>query len=236
MLRRIIRVLFGFIMACLAAAATTVVFADIQELRLINADNASELMSNTSRRVLFAAIQGAKFSAAIAFVGILIGEWRRIRSWSYYTLLALTITLLGFMAWYTGEQAGDPTIVNNYALTAFLTTGFVGGLIYWLLSGRRAGTSQARMAQYDFAKSTETPVKKKPDQAKSEPPKPTPQKSAVKPAKKDAAAEKAEKVDARKIAEKFKANTPPKKPSVPDTKPKSASTTSVPKTSTEQKK
>jgi len=168
MLGRMVRVLFGFILACLAAAAATVAFADIQELKLLSADTAEELLSTTGQRVLFAAIQGAIFSAPIAFVGIAIGEWRRIRSWSYYTLLALVITLLGFMAWYTGEEAGEPTIVNNYALTAFLTTGFIGGLVYWLFSGRKAGPRQVRDTRFDFAKSAEgvkstQGVKQKPD-------------------------------------------------------------------------
>jgi hypothetical protein len=37
------------------------------------------------------------------------------------------------------EVEGQPTIVNDYALRAFLTVGFFGGLAYWLAAGRRAG-------------------------------------------------------------------------------------------------
>ena len=150
MLRRILRVLFGFVLACLAAAATTVVFADIQELKTLSEAASQELLSTTGIRILFSAVQGAIFAAPIAFVGILIGEWRHIRSWTYYTLLALVIALLGFLAWSTSEGFNEPTIVNNYAMTAFLTTGFVGGLFYWLFSGRRAGTPVSRHADYDY--------------------------------------------------------------------------------------
>lgn len=151
MLRRILRILVGFVLASLAAAAATVAFADIQELRALSTDTARQLMPTFGERVLFAAFQGALFSTPIAAIGILVGEWRRIQSWTYYTLLALAITFLGFMAWSSYEVAGEPTIVNNYAMTAFLTTGFVGGIVYWLFSGRNAGSPAARR-RYDFVK------------------------------------------------------------------------------------
>ena len=36
-------------------------------------------------------------------------------------------------------HSGDYSIVNNYALFAYLCAGLVGGLAYWLISGRSAG-------------------------------------------------------------------------------------------------
>ena len=157
MLRRIFRVLFGFILACLAAAATIVAFADIQELKMLDTDAAEELLSTYGLRVLSFAVQGIMYYAVpVALIGVLIGEWRRIQSWSYYTLVALAITLAGCLAWYFNE----PMIVNNYALTAFLTAGFAGGFVYWLFAGRRAGMPHARLTQYDFAKSSGGPVNK----------------------------------------------------------------------------
>lgn len=154
MLRRILRVLLGFALACLAAAIAMVVFADIQELKGLNAADAELLLATTGERILFTAMLGALFAAPIAFVGIVIGEFRRIDSWTYYTLLALAIAFVGFLSWSIEEQSGDPTIVNNYAMTAFLTAGFVGGLFYWLFSGRAAGMPYSRR-DFDFVRTPE---------------------------------------------------------------------------------
>jgi hypothetical protein len=68
-----------------------------------------------------------------------LGEWRRIGSWMYYVLVAIAITAIGFLAQFLAEAQGEASIINNYAATAFLLTGFVAGLVYWLFAGRYAG-------------------------------------------------------------------------------------------------
>jgi hypothetical protein len=54
-------------------------------------------------------------------------------------VVGLLIAVGGFFAVSFFEVEGQPTIVNNYALWAFLTVGVFGGLAYWLVAGRRAG-------------------------------------------------------------------------------------------------
>ena len=68
----------------------------------------------------------------------MIGEWRGIGSWTYYVLVGIAIAVIGFLAQHASEAAGQASILNNYALSAFLATGFVAGLVYWLFAGRRA--------------------------------------------------------------------------------------------------
>lgn len=86
-----------------------------------------------------AGAQIALFSAPFVFVSVIIGELLGKRSWLYYTLTGMLVSALGLFAQQTTEHIGQPTIANNYALTAFLVSGFVSGLVYWMTAGRLAG-------------------------------------------------------------------------------------------------
>ncbi len=140
MLGRIINILLSFLVACFAAGLTKVLFATTpSELAGLHPDVAADRISKVIESGLFAAVISAIFAAPFALVAAAVSEWRRLRSLTYYALSGLGIALIGFLAHYSAEAQGAPTIVNNYALTAFLTAGFVGGLTYWLLHGRHAG-------------------------------------------------------------------------------------------------
>ena len=140
MIGRIINVLISFILACLAAGLTKVLFATTpSELASLPPDVAADKMAKVLDFTLSAGVVNALFAAPFALVAAAIGEWRRMRNWIYYALTGVAIALVGFLAQYSSEAQGTPTIVNNYALTAFLTAGFVGGLVYWLFAGRSAG-------------------------------------------------------------------------------------------------
>ena len=54
----------------------------------------------------------------------------------YYAILGIAVAALGFLLQHVTETPGQATILHNYALTAFLTAGLAGGLVYWLFSGR----------------------------------------------------------------------------------------------------
>ncbi len=137
---RLLKVLLGFAIACLAAGITKVLFVFTPaELASLPADVASDRMSRAMDLSLGVAAQSALFSAPFALVAAAIGEWRRISSWTYYALIGIAIALVGFLAQHSIELPGQPSIVNNYALTAFLTSGFMAGLFYWLFAGRSAG-------------------------------------------------------------------------------------------------
>ncbi len=140
MLGRILRVLLGFVLAALAAGITKVLFVITpSQLANLPADVVSDRVAMAGEMALLAGLHSAIFAAPFALVGAAIGEWRRIRDWAYYALIGMAIALIGFLAQYSSEFTGQPTIVNNYALTAFLTTGFIAGIVYWIVSGRYAG-------------------------------------------------------------------------------------------------
>ena len=140
MLGRILRVLIGFALAALAAGLTKVLFAITPaQLSSLPADVLYDRLSKVGEWALLAAIHSAIFAAPFALVGAAIGEWRHLRDWSYYALVAMAIAIIGYLAQYSSEAVGHPTVINNYAMTAYLTTGFVSGVVYWLFSGRFAG-------------------------------------------------------------------------------------------------
>lgn len=143
MIGRLFRVLCGFILACLAAGLTTVLFAYTPaELSGMLPEAASDRLAIT----LPIATHIAIFSAPFALIAIAISEWQGWRDWAYYAVAAMAIALVGFFAQYHSESAtqGWSILNSNYPLITFLTTGFFGGLAYWLFSGRLAGGSGPR--------------------------------------------------------------------------------------------
>jgi hypothetical protein len=136
MLRTLVRVVFGFAVASVAAGLTQAIFVTAPS-------DISANLEGTGTLALLAATHSAIFAAPFVAAACLIGERGRIRSVVFYMLAGVLIALAGFLAQYSSEVAGQPTIVNNYALKAYLTAGFFGGLVYWLLAGRSAGSAFA---------------------------------------------------------------------------------------------
>lgn len=136
----LLRVIFGFIVACLIAGLTSVAFVVTPaDLATLPPDALSERLGNAGVLSLLAATHSAIFAFPFALLAIFIGEWARMRSWIYYMIAGVAIALGGFAAVYLNEVAGQPSIVNEYALRAFLAIGILGGFAYWLVAGRRAG-------------------------------------------------------------------------------------------------
>src|SRR5262249_31178710 len=134
MMLRGMRMTIGFVLACLGAGITLAAFD-------IALDGAGSLPpgrfgAEVGLTALAAALQSAIFAAPLALAGAVIGEWRRIAGYGYYLLIAVAIAAAGVYAQYAREQTGEPSIVNAYALSAFLMTGLVAGAIYWFCAGR----------------------------------------------------------------------------------------------------
>jgi hypothetical protein len=136
----LLRVLFGFIIACLVAGVVNVGFvvtpADIANLP---PEAQPERLGNAGILALRVATHLAIFAFPFAVIAIVIAELSRVRTWIYYALVGIAIALGGFAAVYLNEVSGQPSILNGYALAAYLALGTAGGLAYWLVAGRRAG-------------------------------------------------------------------------------------------------
>ncbi len=143
-LRTLGRVFTGFVLACLTAGLVQVLFVDTpKELAAIPASEAAAQARGTLELTLLAATHFAIFSAAFALIAAGIAEWLGLRRPGYWLAAGMGIALLGFTAQYTSEIAGQPSILNNYALQAYLTAGFFGGLVYWLVAGARSGAARS---------------------------------------------------------------------------------------------
>jgi hypothetical protein len=139
----LLRILFGFIIACLVAGVTTVSFV-VTPAELANLPPAvqPERLANAGVLALLAATHSAIFSFPFALLVVAVGEIWRVRSLLYYVLAGFIIALGGFLAEFLNEVAGQPSILNNYALAAFAAVGVLSGFAYWLVSGRHAGGKQ----------------------------------------------------------------------------------------------
>lgn len=135
MILSVLRVLVAFGLACIAGALVKLGFATPNDVLTDDPDR----LSWSIEQALLAATHSAVFSAPFALVAAAIGEWQSIRSWVYYALGGVAIAIAGFIAIHFGESGGANTIVNQYAILAYLCAGLVGGWIYWLFSGRYAG-------------------------------------------------------------------------------------------------
>jgi Na+/melibiose symporter-like transporter len=137
MLLRVLCILAGYVVACAAFALVLVAFV-FTPAEMASAD--AERFSMAGFQLLASSIQVIIFAAPLALLATAFAEWRGISDWIFYALAAMLIAGVGFVAQYFSELQGAPTIVNNYAVTAFMTGGFVAGVVYWLIAGRHAAT------------------------------------------------------------------------------------------------
>ncbi|MGI9426016.1 MAG: hypothetical protein ACR2PA_22765 [Hyphomicrobiaceae bacterium] len=175
----LLRVIIGLVLASLAAGVVQVLFA-ITPAELI--DVGWEYWTQGSVWVVESATIIGIFALPFGLLSALISEWAGIRSFAYHGFAGIAIAVAGFGLISAGEGANVPTIVNSYAMAAFLTTGLVAGFVYWLFSGRFAHRAAKAPAK--------TPASGQPTQPRQVPianptaaPKPPPQKS--RPAKDD---------------------------------------------------
>ncbi len=140
MLKALSRVTGGFVLACLTAGLVTVAFV-VTPMQLASVPGSAfpQKISEFGELMLLTATHSAIFASAFALVATVVGEWLTVRSALYYAIVGAAIALLGFFAQYSSEIAGQPTVLNTYAIAAFLAAGLAAGLVYWATAGRYAG-------------------------------------------------------------------------------------------------
>ena len=87
--------------------------------------------------VLFAGTVTPALTSLPALVAVVAGEVLKLRSWMYYVLaggasLAVVPLLVG------ARNADVEAVASSQYMAIFLTAGFAGGFVYWLLAGRNA--------------------------------------------------------------------------------------------------
>jgi signal transduction histidine kinase len=145
MIAAMVRILFGFALACLAGALTQVLFVITPaDLYSLEGDARWQRMGFAGMITLSAATQSAVFALPFAVAAIVFGIVQGVRGWAFYVFVGLAIALLGFSALYASEGSGQPTIANSYAVAAFAFSGIIAGYVYWLVAGHRAGAYRMR--------------------------------------------------------------------------------------------
>ncbi|MBA1143934.1 hypothetical protein [Mesorhizobium neociceri] len=133
---RFVVILFGYIVASLAASA----FLNV--LFLASLGYAPEHAHPTATASLyfsipFVALFIAYFAFMPAAIVILISEVLSRRDWLFYALAGgvVAAAFLGFV-----HQNADFDVTEPRAIAAVIGCGMVGGIFYWLSAGRWAGS------------------------------------------------------------------------------------------------
>jgi hypothetical protein len=222
MIGTLVRVIMGFILACLTAGLVQALFLPTT-YDLVTSPDGAFAGSQALDRVLLIATHSAIFASAFALIAVAIGEWMGVRSLPYYLFAGATIALLGFAAQFSSEVPGQPTFFNNHALKALLTAGFFAGLVYWLVAGR-GSPAHAYVSPSDDVETTGVPApkswKNRPRIIVEEQPKGAP--NEPKPAKRSTLAERLAEPEIKPAPEK----STPEKPDT-ETKPSPVSTGSA---------
>jgi MFS family permease len=157
----LVRIIAGFVLASIAAGFVMVMFVNTPaEVLTQPARQLPETAEHVLNLTLLSAIQSALFAAVFVLIVAVVGELFSIRRPIFYLLFGVVIAFLGFVAQYMSETLGDPTVLNGYALAAFLTSGLLGGFVYWLAAGQFAGRAPGASSGSD-ARSTDRSAKPK---------------------------------------------------------------------------
>lgn len=137
----------SFIVALCAAAVAFLTFVPTIDLAAIPGDLVGYLSGDPLGKMgtYFLATVGqfAKFAAPFALIAAVLGEMKSYRSWWYYTVCGTGLALLGYLIWQESRtaSAAAPDEMNLLVYAAYAVAGAIGGLVYWYLAGRNAGSA-----------------------------------------------------------------------------------------------
>lgn len=142
-IRRILAVAFGFIVATMAGALTLFFLGArwaAQEATAFTpeaADQTSQLLNEWLGVVAFFFTIGPALTLLPAIAAAVLGEVARIRSLLYYVLAGGAAAAVMPLIATRPEAMGSATYAAPY-FTIIATAGFAAGFVYWLLAGRNA--------------------------------------------------------------------------------------------------
>jgi hypothetical protein len=144
---RIVVILFGFGMACVAAALVLTLGLLLPEW--------SDVAASAAERGVLGIVVGltsfvvSGFALVPAMLTIMIAEWAGIRSALFYAVAGAALALfcyyglgLGLVLGEAGEVGGEGFFARAPELMA--AAGIAAGLTYWMIAGRNAGRWRPR--------------------------------------------------------------------------------------------
>jgi outer membrane protein OmpA-like peptidoglycan-associated protein len=141
MVRGVLAVVLGLMLAVLVAAAA----GAISGLPLLEAAAGFEPLL---ARLANAACPILLFTFPFALAAIAAAEARRWRSWGYWGLVGAVIGICGYWAYRNMGAAVAPAMIAGRAPVSFAVMGLLGGLAYWWVAGRKAGSLSAAFQSF----------------------------------------------------------------------------------------
>jgi hypothetical protein len=134
---RLIMVPLAFLLAMLAASAVLLSLGLERVTVAMTSNDGEEVVGTVFGVLKYGWILSSGITLLPACLIILAGEIARVRSVLYYVVGGgIALVAIPLMA-RLGPQAGGNG-ASIFSWQVFATAGFVGGLVYWLIAGRRA--------------------------------------------------------------------------------------------------
>lgn len=138
---------FGFFLACMATGASLLLLTGIiapDEVRV-----AGENDSYTALLIgIFAIASIVAYASALPGLFLVVfAEMQRVRGWLYFTLSGGGVALAAVVL-----VIAEPAEATRPALElapVTIVSGMIGGLVYWLIAGRRSGGWLPRQIRRD---------------------------------------------------------------------------------------
>ena len=127
------------------ASALTILFGlqHLYEVTLPGEGAPLDLVLNALLLAAAAGVAISQFSLGLVAAVILLCEFLSLRSWLIYVATgAISATIAVLSVEEFGIDAKTAQMANRDMLL-FIAAGLVGGLVYWLIAGRRAGAAIA---------------------------------------------------------------------------------------------
>lgn len=140
---RFLRMLAGYLLASIGAAMVLGMFAFAPPSFDQFMDRIGEVAENAWSVIWYLAGAIAFFGAVPAIIALLYAEHHKIRTWLYYELVGAAVAVLAYWLAHGTELTPARGEGNLYSTIAFLVSGAVLGLLYWLFAGRYAGQDHA---------------------------------------------------------------------------------------------
>ncbi|WP_162653293.1 hypothetical protein [Lentilitoribacter sp. Alg239-R112] len=129
---RFVTITFGFTAACIAAATVYAFLSGLIRQDDFETYGSVELGISLTIMLTGLSAKFAQIAFTPAFIVILIFEIKAIRDWIVYLVSAAIISIVALFAFET-------EIIDFNRAAIYTVSAIIGGFIYWLFVGQRAG-------------------------------------------------------------------------------------------------
>jgi hypothetical protein len=143
LLGRIIVIIFALVVASMAAGVALAIGIIAPDWANMDSDPAERVFFFTAS--FFATSYVGAVAMAPAFVLIVLAEAARMRGFIYYGVAGAVVGLASYFGSNISVRLENTTDVPpvEHALQLAAAAGIIGGVVYWLIAGRKAGAWRA---------------------------------------------------------------------------------------------